>query len=1012
MSSVHRACAGVAARFRGAVARISGDSLLIYFGHKEAQEHDPERAVRAGLELISAIRNLDLPSALHPHIGIATGLMMVGASPGPPDEFAVTGQALNIALRLQSAAPSNSVLITSRTRELVGDFFNYQEMEPLWLADDLAPVTVWCVTGESNSADRFDALRRIGMLELVGRRQEMDLLRRCWSKVLTGAGQVVVVAGEPGIGKSRLIAEFEVERNVELYDNLKYFGSPHQTDASLYAVIGELQRAARFKRADTPSERLAKLTALLEGADHPASEGMTLIADLLHLPIEDQRAVQQLTPQQRKERTLSALLARIEDLAARQPMLVLVEDAHWLDPTSVEYLSLLVELIPKLPVMMLITARPEFVPPWPVHAHMTCITLARLSCDDAALLVERVVGGKPLPKEVMSQILSQTDGVPLFIEELTKTLLESGILREGPDTYEMIGPYPSHAIPKTLHGSLLARLDRLGPAKEIAQIGAVIGREFSHELLSAACASSESELKGALQELISSELIFRRGAPPHAVYSFKHALVRDAAYGTLLREPRRTLHARIAGVLESQFAEIAESRPELVARHFTEAGLIEKAAGLWGKAGLQSLTRSALIEATAQLNNALTQIATLPGTAALRRQQIKFQVALANALMHTKGYASADTKAAFDQARLYIERAVALGEPPEDPLLLFAVIYGFWVGNYVAFNGGALRDLAAQFLALAERQGATVPLMIGHRLMGTSLMCAGDITESRAHYDQAIALYDPTQHRPLATRFGQDVGVVVLSYRSWSQWLLGYPEAALADADRTLKDAREIGQAATLMYALAHAARTYFWTGKYAPATTLVAELAALADEKGASAWKAFGMMHQGSLLALAGQPSNAVELMNSGISAWRSTGSTLWMPFYLSNLARAYADLDQFDDAWRCIGEAVTAAETTKAKWCEAEVHRTTGEIALMAAEPDAAKAEACFGRALTTAREQQAKSLELRAAMSMARLWRDQSKRSQARDLLASAHGRFTEGFNTLDLKEARALINELAR
>jgi DNA-binding response OmpR family regulator/class 3 adenylate cyclase/predicted ATPase/ABC-type transport system involved in cytochrome c biogenesis ATPase subunit len=1010
MSSIHRAGADIAARYHGVVARILGDSLLIYFGYAEAQEHDAEHAVRTGLELIDAIGNLDLPSTLHPHIGIATDLMMVGASPGPPNEFAATGQALNLALRLQSAAPPDSVLVTSRTRELVGDFFNYQEMDPLVLADDLAPVKVWCVTGESTNAGRFEALRRTGMLELVGRRQEMELLRRCWSICQAGAGQVVVVTGEPGIGKSRLIAEFEEERNVELYNSLKYFGSPHQTDASLYAVIGELQRAAGFKRADIASERLAKLTALLEGASHSASEGVTLIADLLSLPIEDRHAVQQLTPQQRKEKTLAALLARIENLAARQPMLVLVEDAHWLDPTSVEFLSLLVELIPKLPVMVLITARPEFAPPWPVYAHVTCVTLARLSRVDAGLLVERVVGGKPLPKEVMSQILSQTDGVPLFIEELTKTLLESGILCEGPNKYEMIGPYPSQAIPKTLHGSLLARLDRLGSAKEIAQIGAVIGREFSHELLCAVCSSSESQLKGALQELISSELVFRRGTPPNAVYSFKHALVQDAAYSTLLREPRRALHARIAQALEKQFAEIAETRPELLARHCTEAGLIEKAAGLWGKAGLQSLTRSALMEATAQLNRALTQITALPSTATLRHQQIMFQVALANALMHTKGYASSDTKASFGQARLYIERAVALGEPPEDPLLLFAVIYGFWVGNYVAFNGNALRDLAAQFLVLAEKQRATVPLMIGHRLMGTSLMCTGDIAESRVHYDRAIALYKPTEHRPLATRFGQDIGVVVLSYRSWSLWLLGYPEAALADADHALKDAREIGQAATLMYALAHATRTYAWTGKYASANTLVEEVVALADEKSASAWKAFGMMHQGSLLALTGQISNAAEIMNSGIGAWRSTGSTLWLPCYLSNLARAYAKLDRFDDAWRCIGEAMSAVDVTKARWCEAEVHRTAGDVALISPEPDAAKAETCFARALTAACEQQAKSWELRAAISMARLWRDQNKLPQARDLLASVYGWFTEGFDTIDLKEAKALLDAL--
>jgi predicted ATPase/class 3 adenylate cyclase len=1011
MGSIHRACSDVAARFRGVVARVLGDSVLIYFGYREAQEHDPERAVRAGLELIGAIRNLDLPDALHPHIGLATGVMMVGASPGRPEEFAATGQALNLALRLQSAAPSDSVLITSRTRELVGDFFNYQEMEPLLLADDLAPVAVWRVTGESTSAGRFEALRRAGMLELVGRRQEMELLRRYWSKALSGAGHVVLVSGEPGIGKSRLIAEFEEERNVELYDSLKYFGSPHQTDASLYAVAAELQRAAGLTRADTPSAKLAKLAALLEGSGHSAFEGITLIADLLALPTEHSHAVHQLTPQERKARTLAAWLARIENLAARQPLLVLVEDAHWLDPTTLEFFAALVELIPKLPVMMLITARPEFMSPWPVDAHMTCIMLARLSREDAGLLVERVVGGKPLPQQVMSQILAQTDGIPLFIEELTKTLLESRILREGPDRYEMIGPYPSQAIPKTLRGSLLARLDRLGPAKEVAQTGAVIGREFSHELLSAVSGSSEDQLQQALQELIASELVFRRGTPSNAVYSFKHALVQDTAYGTLLREPKRALHARIAEALERQFAEIAESRPEVLARHCTEAGQIEKAASLWGKAGLQSLTRSALMEATAQLNRALTQIAALPGTAALRRQQIKFQVALANALMHTKGYASPDTKASFVQARSYIERAQALGEPPEDPLLLFAVIYGFWVGNYVAFNGNALRDLAAQFMALAERQAATVPLMIGHRLMGTSLMCTGDIAKSRAHYDQAIALYDPAGHRPLATRFGQDIGVVVLSYRSWTLWLLGHPRAALADAARALKCAREIGQAATLMYALAHAARTYFWTGNYAMANALGEEVVALADEKGASAWKAFGMMHLGSLLALTSEVPKATQMMTSGLSAWRSTGSTLWMPCYLSNLARAHAELGQCDAARQCVGEAMAAVEATKARWCEAEVHRTTGEIALTSPGADAAKAETCFERALAIAREQRAMSWELRAATSMARLWCEQGKRREARELLAPVYGWFTEGLDTLDLMEAKVLLDELA-
>ena len=429
-----------------------------------------------------------------------------------------------------------------------------------------------------------------------------------------------------------------------------------------------------------------------------------------------------------------------------------------------------------------------------------------------------------------------------------------------------------------------------------------------------------------------------------------------------------------------------------------------------GKAGQRSLARSALVEAVQQFSRALDQIAVLPATPALRREQIKYQVALITPLIHVKGYAALETKAAVERARLLIEHAEAQGEPPEDPLLLFSVLYGFWVANYVAFNGDVMRSLAAQFLALAEKQGATVPLMIGHRLMGTSLLCTGDIVEGRAHYDQAIELYDPAEHRPLATRFSQDVRVAILAYRSLALWLLGYPEAAIADDEHALRDAREIGQAGTLMYALVHAAMTNCQCGNYAAANAQSNENVALADEKGAVFWKAIGILNQGYVLALTGKASDAVHMIPSAITAWRSTGTTFWMPLYLPYLARAYAELGQFDDAWRCIGEAMTAVETTKERWWEAEINRVAGEIALMSPQSDAAKAEAFFERALAVARQQQAKSWELRAAMSMARLWRDQGKRDEARELLAPVYGWFTEGFDTLDLKEANALLDEL--
>jgi predicted ATPase len=441
------------------------------------------------------------------------------------------------------------------------------------------------------------------------------------------------------------------------------------------------------------------------------------------------------------------------------------------------------------------------------------------------------------------------------------------------------------AVPASLHASLMARLDRLGPAKEIAQIGAVIGREFSHAVMAAVALKDEKALQSALDARTRAGLLFRQGVPPNASYLFKHAMVQDVAYGTLLREPRRALHARIAETLESKFAELADNQPELLARHCTEAGLIEKAAGLWGKAGRRSLERSALAEAAGQLTQALTLIATLPSTPALRRQEITLQVALITPLIHVKGYAAPETKAAVERARLLIEQSEALGEPPEDALLLLSVLYGFWVANYAAFNGDVLRELAAQFLALAEKKRATVPLMIGHRLMGTSLLCTGDMVESRAHYTQALALYDAVEHRPLAARFGQDVGVAILSYRSLALWMLGYPEAALTDSEQAVKDARENGQAATLMYALLHVSWTHILNGTYVAADALLAGLAALADQKGTSIWKAYATCFQGVLFSLSRKNSEAIHLIAAGIDATRTVHATLAHPWLLSTL-------------------------------------------------------------------------------------------------------------------------------
>jgi predicted ATPase len=599
---------------------------------------------------------------------------------------------------------------------------------------------------------------------------------------------------------------------------------------------------------------------------------------------------------------------------------------------------------------------------------------------------------------------------------MTKAVLEAGSEKTVQRTVASM-PSPSLAVPASLQASLMARLDRLASAKEVAQIGAAIGREFSHALLSAVVSKPEPDLAAALDRLIATGLLFRQGVPPHSSYLFKHALVQDAAYGTLLREPRRALHARIAEALETQFAEIAENQPELLARHCTEAGLIEKAANLWGKAGQRSLARSALAEATEQLTRALGQIATLPSTPALRRRQIELQVALISPLVNVKGSAAPETKDAVEQARLLIQQAEALGEPPEDPLALFSVLYGLFVANTVAFNSNVCRDVAAQFLALAEKQKVASPLRrrqaaIGHSFVGVSSFLLGDIAEGRAHLEQTIALYNSVEHRTPATRYGGEDPVVASSFfRSKALWILGYTEAALVGVQQALTNARASGHAASLFWALSS---SFFFVDSYcgncAAANARADELVALADEKGAVLWKALGMLGRGWLLSFTGRASDAVQMISSGITAW-STGATYLLPSWLSYLAGAHAELGHLDEAWRCIDEAMSTIETTKERWFEAEANRIAGEIALRSPERDTAEAQVYFERALTVARQQQAKSWELRAAMSMARLWRDQGNRDEARDLLAPVYGWFTEGFDTLDLKDAKVLLDELA-
>jgi class 3 adenylate cyclase/predicted ATPase len=920
--SVYQRCvAETVRRFGGFVAKYMGDGVLVYFGYPQAHEDDAERAVRAGLELVAAVNALKTDASLQTRVGIATGLVVVGdlIGSGEAQERGIVGETPNLAARLQGIAKPDTVVIAESTRMLLGNLFDLQDVGPQDLKGMGDQVRAWAAVRPASVESRFEAMHAGGLTELVGREEELELLLRRWSKAKTGDGQVVLLSGEAGIGKSRLTAALLERLAAEPHTRLRYFCSPQHTDSAFYPIIGQMERAAGLARDDTTQTKLDKLDAMLAQTS-TAKRDAALFAEMLSLPNDGRYPGLDLEPQQRRQKTLEALTGQLEALSRQNPVLMIFEDAHWSDPTSLETFGRVVDRVRSLPVLLIVTFRPEFEPPWIGRPYVTALTINRMAQRDIEAMVDHVVGNKILPASIRKDIIERTDGIPLFVEEMTKAVLEAGSEEDAQRTAASV-PSAALLVPASLHASLMARLDRLGPAREVAQIGAAIGREFSHALLGVVAPKPEADLGSALNRLVAAGLLFRQGAPPHATYLFKHALVQDAAYGTLLREPRRALHARIAETIEGQFAEIVESQPELLARHYTEAGLIEKAASFWGAAGQRSLARSALLEGREQLKRALSQIATLPVTPALRREEIKLQVAFANAL---------------------------------------------------------------------------------------SLM--GDLVDGKEHYDRALAIYDPAEHRPLATRSGRDVGVTLLSFRSSCVWQLGYPAASRDDAERAVKSAREMGEATTLMYALHFAGSSHSRCGNYAAANAEVDELIALADERGTQYWKAVGTAVRGEILAVTGKAPDAVRALTSGITSLRSTGASLYEPRHLWHLAMAYAELGQPDDARRCINEAIGKAERSKEKWLEAELHRIAGEVELKSPARDTAKAEGCFGHALAVARQQQTKSWELRAAMSLARLWRDQGKVQRARELLAPIYGWFTEGFDTLDLKEAKALLDEL--
>ncbi|HKM73780.1 MAG TPA: AAA family ATPase [Stellaceae bacterium] len=1005
IGAYHRAVADTVARFDGFVAKYMGDGVLIYFGYPQAHEDDAERAVGAGLAVIEAVGQLPARQDLRVRLGIATGLAVVGdlIGAGAAQERGVVGETPNLAARLQALAAPNTLVIAEATRRQIGGLFDLGDLGPQALAGFAVPQPAWRVLGESGMLSRFEALRS-GTTPLVGRSEELDLLLRGWEQSKTGEGRVVLLSGEPGIGKSRLTAALYERIEHEPHTRLRYFCSPYHQDSALHPVILQLERAANFVRDDGPETKLDKFAALLEQAAEIGD--ISLLVELLSLPGGDRFAPLDLSPQRKKERTLAALRRQLQGLARTQPVLMIFEDLHWIDPTSREFLDIILPRIDHLPVLLVATFRPEFQPPWSGQPHVAAIALDRLGRSDGAAMVQRLAGNAAalLPQDVIAEIVERTDGVPLFVEEMTKAVLEAGAER-GREIAESV-PSIKLGVPATLQASLMARLDRLGPAtKGVAQIGAAIGREFSYELAAAVSELSEERFRDALQRLVAAGLVFQRGAPPAAEYLFKHALVQDTAYGTLLRGPRQALHERIGQVLEERYPSLVETQPEIAARHFGEALLVDEAVSYWHRAGKLSVSKSAVREAVAQLRRGLSLLDGATETRERKQLALDVQVTLIAALMGAKGYADPEVIEAVHRARQLITETGGAGT-----LLHFSVLYGIWGASYVAGAAGDALDYATEFLALARSQPTTGPLLIGHRIVGTTMIMLGEHGRALSDLQTAAALYREDDHRELAFRFGQDIGAPAYCYLALALWHNGYPDQAFAAAERALAHARQFGHLHTLAYTLFHTSIVAVLARRFPELDAMITESVALASEHGFPLWAGYGLILQGWTVGQTGDAAAGVVQTRDGLAAAEGTGAHLLEPYFLGLLGETLAIAGDIDGGIAAIDDALARAAASGQRGTDAELYRLQGALEQRRPQPYLATAEASYRKAIAVAREQGTRGFELRAATSLARLFARQGKRAEAHDLLAPVYDWFAEGFDTQDLKEAKALLDEL--
>jgi class 3 adenylate cyclase/tetratricopeptide (TPR) repeat protein len=995
-------------RHNGVIARYMGDGVLVYFGYPQAHEDDTEQAVHAALALLDAIPRLQsgIGTSLQICIGIATGTVVVGdvlTTEAGVREHAVVGDTPNLAARLQSVAQPGSAVVCANTRRLTEGYFEYRELAASMLKGWAEPIHVWQVVRSTGVKNRFEAQHQTKIMPPLGRDEELEMLLRRWRTAKKGEGRAVLLTGEPGIGKSHIAVALNELLDKDPHTTLVYHCSSHHQNSTLFPYIGQLERAAGFERADSAAARITKLESTLAGQNATA---IALLANLLSLPADPRYPLPDAGAQKRKEETLAALSEQLDQLAKRQPILMIFEDVHWIDPTSLELLARTVERLPALRVLLLMTARPEFIPPWPGHAHVATLPLTRLSRRDGAALVERVTGGKTLPDEVLTQILVRTDGVPLFVEELTKAIIESGQLKERRGQYVLEHPLPSLAIPATLNASLMARLDRLASVRDVAQIGAVIGREFSYELLSAVAGLPRNKIDEALEQLVQSELIFRRGTVPQAIYTFKHALMRDAAYAGLLKSRRAQIHAALADVFEQKFTEIVKSQPETVAHHLTEAGLSDRATGYWLQAGKKAAERSAHIEAIAHLQRGLDLVRPMVAGAIKDRTELDFLFAMGPCLIATQGPASSDAVATFVRARELCEQ---LRDAPEFMQVMF------WLTTASVMRGELprARETIIPLLERAEARGDRPALLNATRGRAMILMFMGQIVEAGQMIERAFEIFNASSEddRLAARAAGQDAGVADLALMSWTLWLLGKPDTAVKRIDDALQRADAIGHPHTQAYAYYYASVLYALRGQPDVARMHAERCIGLSETHGFRQWYGLSRAIKGICATLLNPSSTELDDVRAAIDEYRGAGYQLGITALYILLCPVLQLRGQHEIAMDFLDRGLSIVDVNCEKIFESELYRLKAQaLRHVNTAEAAAHAEAVLDCALQTARAQQAKSLELRIVRDLAQIRAKNGKRREARESLASICNWFKEGDETQDLRQAKEFVREL--